>query len=644
MTDSMLENGLIPELEEFNGSEDAPPEDKQTTLDLLDNVSLVLSCFVMVLTYYAIGASLVMVSAYFLCSVWLGFYISSYRSFYFQSYFVDLFFSGLSLINFSGVVFLLFIILTKFFVQFFSIIAKPKELFSTIQLTSNDLKGKDEGAEQSKTTRLFVSIFVIFTSFIIVYQVFIYQNATLIVFYLTFLLFNYLYFVFVPFSSWHSSEKHNHSFIQERIDSYVFFKFIISQSLTESIISKCVFGLCVISQIVLSFIKGTKSSIIQGVVVFLIGPYLVKVNLFTILSATPSKDEEDDELDYQCFCYSMKGFKIALIAFAIVLGLLSCLWGFDFIWKSPVKIYSSKLVNSSLTNGTYDFKPINSQFCYIESYGMDIIQLSGLPMLMYFVNREKDYKTPLNFYQQSNINSTVNLLFGDLSSHVHIHDIYERSISITVPGKTEDVLVSVFGGFRSPYDWSLFFEIVIEKYIEMVFKSLIPFYQTFQIMSSTLFGLFKNVLFYGLDSGPFVFSQALTQAKLIKNNTQLVIGQGIGGFYAKWVSEKFFVYAFDSLSPDGSLFEEKTRLSILNVHSSGLYSEYDPSFPLNFRRYGHYSVFPNPSSFYTFCNTVAMCSTTKRYHSFCEDTIGSKFVELLDRYDRINSTTINSQK
>jgi len=326
---------------------------------------------------------------------------------------------------------------------------------------------------------------------------------------------------------------------------------------------------------------------------------------------------------------------VYIISFVLVFILLF-VWG--ILWTSPYKPIKNEKLYYSNSNLTIKAKSHDSTFCQLKANNLDIIQLSGLPTLMYTFNRGINYNESISKIQKHNQKILLQYLFGDLSRSIYFNmsTITPWSVQVVIPqinkSHGSDIVVQIYGGYRTPFDWALFSEIFVIKYMTFVFNAAIMFFNIFE----TIFGFtykffifFWKIVFNVGTYSEYVMSVLETQySNSMKAN--FIVGQGIGGFFAKsiWTkldrNSKEIVFAFESnqlveLSYDWFLNYQKSKTLVNNIYSNTIFSNFEPAFDHNFKRKGRSSNIKADEAFTTFCSTVAFCAKSTLYDPLCNE-------------------------
>ena len=383
-------------------------------------------------------------------------------------------------------------------------------------------------------------------------------------------------------------------------------------------------------------------------VVFHFGNSIESLSSIQIIKKEKNENDSPNlENQYETLTSSFNVLPILYIFLTICFLTLAFFWG--FIWQSPTKLYYYQEIKEFLNPNNYSNIPIPSQFCSMNSKNLSITQLYALPSLMYHFNRARSFNSPLNQNQLNNIKTTFKLIFGEKSSGITFNysTLTEWGIQINMPleipiNNKKYLTIQIYSGYRSPFDWAMFIELFVQQLFSDIFEGIIPGYSiAANILENFLINL--QILIHSFSESSSTASKiAQYQYYLFeKNPADVIVGQGIGGYFAKYVSAQGGMtvpsFSFDSLRFFGSLsqgaYSTTVSDSIVNVYSSGLYSQNEDQLNLNFKRQGPINFWTTPNSFFAFCNTVAQCSESMIYHSFCMQT-NNEFYYLLEEYSR----------
>jgi len=408
--------------------------------------------------------------------------------------------------------------------------------------------------------------------------------------------------------------------------------------------------------------KGTNKifQMLPSIFYFLLSPILIvfhfghswRVFIVSSLAQTKNKEEQDSNLklqrykDYGTLSLAFKAIPILYLLLSLSFLCLAAVIG--WVWQSPNKKYLGNYVDNIYNTNNYSNTPLPSQFCSMNSKGLDILEISSLPSLLYFYPRGKNYMESLTQSQKNNIKVFLRMVFKDKSGDILFNrsSLTQWGINVQIPindiqSQKRSVTVRVYCGYRSPFDWAMYTELFIQKSFSAFFESIIPGY-------SMALGFLKDFLFNVQDLIHSFSDLTSTASKIanieylsyLNNPVDLIVGQGIGGYFSKYISAKSGMktpaFAFDSLPFFGSLIDDMkntTSDSIVNVFSTGLFGETEEQLNMNFQRVGPSTSWTAPSSLFSFCNTVAQCSHSKEYHSFCYNEV-EDFNYLLEQYQR----------
>jgi len=358
-------------------------------------------------------------------------------------------------------------------------------------------------------------------------------------------------------------------------------------------------------------------------------------------------NEHDDSIQNIALEASLKYVPLFYLLLTICFFGLAFMWG--VLWVSPNDTYANKEIVTFHNSANYTYDPIPSQFCSMTTNSLSITQISAIPSLMYFLNNGKSYSTPISVLQSINLKETLRIIFPDNSGDVivNLSSLTEWGVQIIVPiddpTTTKDhVTIQVYSSYRTPFDWAMFTELFVQRMFSKLIESLIPGYSLASSALDTFLINTRSYLSYLTETSSTAAKIALQLYFLSETNKpDIIVGQGLGGYFAKYVAAKGGMktpsFAFDSIHMFGTLNSAETKNissdSIVNVYSNGLFSEYEDLLNLNFLRPGPKFFWDAPDSFFSFCSTVAQCATNKNCHSHCLQTC-SDFNLLLEKYGR----------
>jgi len=368
--------------------------------------------------------------------------------------------------------------------------------------------------------------------------------------------------------------------------------------------------------------------------------FITRLNFSVLFRRIPKKAKAIDSKEYTMYCICVNGFRLFYSLVVIFFVFLSFYLGKDNHWKSPVKVYNEQYINYTATNFTYDFASNNSEICEVKYDSLDLMQISAIPILSYMVPREFQHLDNLSVFQEYNFNNVFNMIFGENRYNYTLANKTRSSFVLHVSdNETEKYKILVLGGFRSPLDWLLFLEVYVTHMIKEVIKGVIPFYYIISSFFASFISSLEYIIYPLFNLRPSILRFNDRIMEYLPSDIDFVVGQGIGGVFAKLSSEDKPVYSFDSLPLVGLYSENTKRPKIYNFFSNSIYSSSDSKLSINVFRDSEYQVFPEVNAFYSFCYTVAMCEKTPKYHDFCMSTLPNKYISLLKKYDRINVTT-----
>ena len=339
--------------------------------------------------------------------------------------------------------------------------------------------------------------------------------------------------------------------------------------------------------------------------------------------------------------------KIYLGIFTIFF-ILFLIWG--IFWTSPTKIYSTSEIRYLFQKVNESILPFSSQFCQMKYDSLDIIQISSLPSLMYFLNRARQYNDPLNEIQLNNLKSFNQYIFGGMAREIilDLDTLTQWGIQIKIPFESSKnlskpyTIVQVYGGYRSPYDWCMFTELIIQRSFTNLIENLIPGFQIAFKSASTILGVIRQY-YYSITGATSHAEKTAFQLINSRRTYQpdLIVGQGIGGYFAKVYSKHLTtshqVFAFESVGVTGtalstSLSDGKDAASsVTNIFTDTFYSNLEPELDLNYRRKGRESVWKADEAFSSFCISVAQCATSNKFDELC-NVVGRDFKEIQEYY------------
>jgi len=342
-------------------------------------------------------------------------------------------------------------------------------------------------------------------------------------------------------------------------------------------------------------------------------------------------------------------FILYIISFLIISALLF-IWG--VMWTSPIKPVRNEDLYFSYSNVKVVAGSQNSALCRLNSSDLDIVQLSGLPTLMYTLNRGWDYLLDISYTQKRNQKILLQYLFGDLSNSIFINrtTLTPWSVQIVIPQvkkpNSSDIVVQIYSGYRTPFDWSLFTENFVIKYLSLLFNDAIRF---FNILTSVfsyprlVFLKYANKIFY-IETYTESILNHLYKEYSESKKADIIVGQGIGGLFAKSIWSKLsnnsteIVFAFEStkivgLLPSFGTNNTKSKTLVNNIYSNSIYSEFEPEFDHNFKRRGRSSSFKADEAFTSFCSTAAFCAKTSLYDPLCNE-VGKDYDDQIEYAQR----------
>ena len=368
------------------------------------------------------------------------------------------------------------------------------------------------------------------------------------------------------------------------------------------------------------------------------------------------KKEKKKEIKIKKFYDEMnlKGSIMFLpIIYSILLslfGVLLLIWG--YFWTSPSLIYSSKQIsffkNKKPVTNIYN----NSQFCKFSSGPFNIIQLSALPVLLNFFHRGYQYLEPLNDIQKSNIKIFLKYLFEDnaYKFFIDFSSLSQWNLIISLPYENPisknltEFKILVFGSYRTPFDWVMFVELFIQKHFTLLVQSLIPGYSIVTQSLKVISNIFTSILFTA--SGTSSYTETIAELLYKKYSkipkVDLMVGHGIGGYFAKYFSLKesglLPSISFESMGVVGSEISKikpskKINPLITNIHNYGLFSSSEPFLDHNYKRLGRKTSIKADDAFTSFCSTIAQCSSNNYFDSLCLEN-GKDYLYLLESYGR----------
>ena len=317
-----------------------------------------------------------------------------------------------------------------------------------------------------------------------------------------------------------------------------------------------------------------------------------------------------------------------------VFGLVSLIWG--IFWTNPTKIYKVDKIDYSWSNKKVNSSHMNSQFCKLGSGPLSILQISALPSILNFFNRGHEYLEDLNQIQKHNLKILLQYIFGTKAHTVILNKttLTQWGIQIIIPYYDNNLeinknyTVQIFGGYRSRFDWVMFFELFVQKLFSAIVKSLIPGFQVITQTYKYISSIFQ--LYFHLMTSASAYSDKITEIlrqNYLNHNNQvdLIVGQGIGGYFSKTlyfsINQRPQVFSFESIGLINSKYFDLNEIappSITNVFTNSMYSNYETLLDLNYKRLGRKSTILSEESFTSFCATVAQCAQTDFYDSLCK--------------------------
>jgi len=337
---------------------------------------------------------------------------------------------------------------------------------------------------------------------------------------------------------------------------------------------------------------------------------------------------------------------IYIILTCVIITLLS-VWG--LVWQTPNKAVESDTLFYSFTNASVKSPFQESALCKLKGGNLNIVQLSALPTLMYCMNRGKQINLEMNDFQKKNLKVLQQYIFGDYASRIRVNysTLTPWGVQIIVPQENKtnnsDIVFQIYGGYRTPLDWALFLELFTSKYLSLVFNSAIRF---FDIITSMFGSFYQYILGFG--NGVFLIqpytediSNILRRNYINSRRADVIVGQGIGGMFAKLIWERIeppqteIAFSFESLKITRFLNIEalfssenisKSKPLINNVFTNTMYSEYEPLVDNNFKRKGRDSAIKADEAFTTFCSTAAICADTSLFDPLCFE-VGKDYLE-----------------
>jgi len=430
------------------------------------------------------------------------------------------------------------------------------------------------------------------------------------------------------------------------------YKYVIILSIIGAIVCKAILLRLGDFQLTTDFIndKGVVESLfrlIPNLLFVLISPLLIAFNPGHSYDLIFNSEKKKSPLrKFSLLKTVFLGVPVMYFILGIFLMGLSIIWG--IFWTSPTKIYRVKELRFINSNVHYNNPPIASQFCSMTSNGLDIVQLSSLPILMNFVNRGRDVKKPLNQIQKNNMKIALQYIFNERAGEVIINEssITQWGLQIIVPtiisNNIKNITIQVYGGYRSPFDWAMFTEIFVQRFFSNIVENIVPFYQiALNLLKSFLMQTRETLnSLSGISSTASEAAISLYQF-YHSRPADLIVGQGIGGYFAKYISArsgfKSTTFSFDSVNFFGSLNDsnqkDNSADSIVNVYTEGLYGNIESQLNMNYNRPSPGRFLIAPDAFYAMCNTAAQCSSTKSFHALCMQTT-QDYQDILNVYSR----------
>ena len=373
--------------------------------------------------------------------------------------------------------------------------------------------------------------------------------------------------------------------------------------------------------------------------IYLIVTYPINFKFHILYYITLDNEKDKNEKKLLKFMGISSSFILFPVLFVIIIVLaiivsVSMAWG----WTSPVRPISEGKIYYYHSNLSVKHKDTKSQLCRLSSGPLNIIQISALPSLLYFFPSGRGYKNEPNDIQKRNLKIMLQYLFEEKASQITFdkNSLSPWGIRISIPylenNQKKNYNVQIYGGSKLVLDWVMTIELFIQKYFTSLIEQLVPLYNT--VSKAFLFITSGFELFYFFLTNSIAYSNLFSTLIFEKyqKQTDLMVGQGIGGFYAKsiWkkIPEKPFVFTFESLPTFSTLNLDSSLnlnyssqipdvVSIVNIHTNSFYSGHEPDINENFQRIGRKNILKTEEAFTSFCSTVAQCAKTNIYDGLC---------------------------